>query len=104
MQQTAPADRTADGKTDGEADSENVFGLITPEDWFRIPLVPEEQREASVSALIKRQFAGVDDQPVLRRRAEEQLRGPRRPASSRAESCSTCRSWKRRASRSPRPC
>ncbi|MDQ1028522.1 hypothetical protein QF035_006104 [Streptomyces umbrinus] len=75
MRQTAPADRTADGRTDGETDGENVFGLITPEDWFRIPLLPEERREASVSALIKRQFAGVDDQPVLRRQAEEQLLG-----------------------------
>jgi len=79
MRQTAPADRTADGKTDGGTDGgndeENVFGLITPEDWFRIPLLPEERRAASVSALIKRQFAGVDDQPVLRRQAEEQLLG-----------------------------
>jgi len=75
MRQTAPADRTADTKTGGETDGENVFGLITPEDWFRVPLVPEERRAASVSALIKRQFAGVDDQPVLRRQAEEQLLG-----------------------------
>ncbi|MGW1625951.1 hypothetical protein [Streptomyces sp. NPDC002172] len=52
-----------------------VFGLITPEDWYRIPLQPPDRREASVSALIRRQFAGVDDQPVLRRKAEEQLRG-----------------------------
>ncbi|MDX3454418.1 hypothetical protein PV396_21135 [Streptomyces sp. ME02-8801-2C] len=50
-----------------------VFGLITPEDWYRIPLQPRERREASVSALIRRQFAGVDDQPILRRKAEEQL-------------------------------
>ncbi len=67
MRQTAPPERTADG--------ENVFGLITPEDWYRIPLLPVERREASVSALIKKQFAGVDDQPVLRRQAEEQLLG-----------------------------
>ncbi|MGQ4376394.1 hypothetical protein ACN6K9_006721 [Streptomyces sp. SAS_267] len=53
----------------------SVFGLITPEDWYRIPLQPQEQREASVSALVRRQFAGVDDQPVLRRQAEEQLTG-----------------------------
>lgn len=52
-----------------------VFGLVTPEDWYRIPLLPQERREASVAALIKRQFAGVDDQPVLRRKAEEQLLG-----------------------------
>ncbi|MET9405627.1 hypothetical protein ABZX90_07570 [Streptomyces sp. NPDC002935] len=52
-----------------------VFGLITPEDWYRIPLQSQERREASVSALIRRQFAGVDDQPVLRRQAEEQLMG-----------------------------
>ncbi|MER5396707.1 hypothetical protein [Streptomyces sp. NPDC002599] len=49
--------------------------MITPEDWYRIPLQPQEQREASVSALVRRQFAGVDDQPVLRRQAEEQLTG-----------------------------
>ncbi|WP_406436403.1 hypothetical protein OHB00_20805 [Streptomyces sp. NBC_00631] len=52
-----------------------AFGLITPEDWYRIPLQPPDRREASISALIRRQFAGVDDQPVLRRKAEEQLRG-----------------------------
>ncbi|MGW4908156.1 hypothetical protein [Streptomyces sp. NPDC004270] len=52
-----------------------AFGLITPEDWYRIPLQPPDRREASVSALIRRQFAGVDDQPVLRRKTEEQLRG-----------------------------
>ncbi|GAA2535800.1 hypothetical protein ACFW2V_34810 [Streptomyces sp. NPDC058947] len=52
-----------------------VFGLITPEDWYRVPLLPADRREASVTALIKRQFAGVDDQPVLRRKAEEQLLG-----------------------------
>ncbi|MFJ2832677.1 hypothetical protein ACIPC1_34865 [Streptomyces sp. NPDC087263] len=67
MQQTTPPDRTTE--------AENVFGLITPEDWYRIPLQPPEHREASVNALIKRQFAGVDDQPVLRRKAEEQLLG-----------------------------
>ncbi|MFJ7296955.1 hypothetical protein [Streptomyces collinus] len=52
-----------------------VFGLITPEDWYRVPLLPADRREASVSALLKRQFGGVDDQPVLRRKAEEQLLG-----------------------------
>ncbi|OUD01280.1 hypothetical protein [Streptomyces swartbergensis] len=52
-----------------------VFGLITPEDWHRVPLLPADRREASVSALVKRQFAGVDDQPVVRRKAEEQLLG-----------------------------
>ncbi|GAA3878202.1 hypothetical protein GCM10023084_33890 [Streptomyces lacrimifluminis] len=52
-----------------------VFGLITPEDWYRIPLQPRERREASVNALIRRQFTGVDDQPILRRKAEEQLLG-----------------------------
>ncbi|MFE1285537.1 hypothetical protein [Streptomyces sp. NPDC058751] len=49
--------------------------MITPEDWYRIPLRSREQREASVGALIRRRFAGVDDQPVLRRQAEEQLKG-----------------------------
>ncbi|MEU0968431.1 hypothetical protein ABZ357_24435 [Streptomyces sp. NPDC005917] len=51
-----------------------AFGLITPDDWYRIPLQPPDRREASISALIRRQFAGVDDQPVLRRKAEDQLR------------------------------
>ncbi|MFJ4831423.1 hypothetical protein ACIP79_16085 [Streptomyces sp. NPDC088747] len=47
--------------------------MITPEDWYRIPLRPQEQLQASVGALIQRQFAGVDDQPILRRQAEERL-------------------------------
>ncbi|MEU9455172.1 hypothetical protein [Streptomyces sp. NPDC048277] len=51
------------------------FGIITPEDWYRIPLQPPDRRESSISALIRRQFVGVDDQPVLRRKAEEQLQG-----------------------------
>ncbi|MFE7069848.1 hypothetical protein ACFU96_07150 [Streptomyces sp. NPDC057620] len=88
MQQTPPSSRSAvsaespdsaenPGSDDGDeaAGSENVFGLITPEDWYRIPLQPEDRREASVSALVKRQFAGVDDQPALRRQAQEQLLG-----------------------------
>jgi hypothetical protein len=66
-----PITQTSDGASGRAAP---VFGLITPEDWYRIPLQPPERREASVSALIKRQFAGVDDQPVLRRKAEAQLR------------------------------
>jgi hypothetical protein len=49
--------------------------LITPEDWYRIPLQPHDRREVSVGALIRRQFAGVDDQPILRRKAQEQLLG-----------------------------
>ncbi|MFD6285087.1 hypothetical protein [Streptomyces sp. NPDC060205] len=82
MQQTPPSSRSAEspespGSDDGTeaVESENVFGLITPEDWYRIPLQPEDRREASVSALVKRQFAGVDDQPTLRRQAREQLLG-----------------------------
>lgn len=67
MQHLTTSDRRADG--------DSIFGLITPEDWFRIPLQSLEQREASVVSLVRRQFAGVDDQPVLRRQAEEQLRG-----------------------------
>lgn len=52
-----------------------VFGLITPEDWFRVPLLPADRREASLRALVTRRFAGVDDQPVLRRKTEEHLLG-----------------------------
>ncbi|MEV5354153.1 hypothetical protein [Streptomyces sp. NPDC052693] len=49
--------------------------MITPEDWFRVPLLPADRREASVRALVTRRFAGVDDQPVLRRKTEEHLLG-----------------------------
>ncbi|MEV6313630.1 hypothetical protein [Streptomyces sp. NPDC051776] len=51
------------------------FGLLTPQDWYRIPLHPPQRREASVKALIERQFKGVDDQPILRRESEETLHG-----------------------------
>ncbi|MFJ6987666.1 MULTISPECIES: hypothetical protein [unclassified Streptomyces] len=56
----------------GEA---STFGLLTPGDWYRVPLQPDEARQAAVRALVKRQFAGVDDQPVLRRKAEAELLG-----------------------------
>ncbi|MEV7077161.1 hypothetical protein AB0N88_01200 [Streptomyces sp. NPDC093516] len=49
--------------------------MITPEDWFRVPLLPADRREASLRALVTRRFAGVDDQPVLRRKTEEHLLG-----------------------------
>ncbi|MGW1213450.1 hypothetical protein ACWD5F_27900 [Streptomyces sp. NPDC002499] len=73
MPSTEPDAETASEGTSGPRAP--VFGLITPGDWYRIPLRPRERREASMSALVKRQFAGVDDQPVLRRKVEEQLRG-----------------------------
>lgn len=52
-----------------------AFGLVTPADWYRVPLQQPDRRAASISALIRRQFAGVDDQPVLRRKTEDQLSG-----------------------------
>lgn len=52
-----------------------AFALLTPEDWYRIPLRSQEQRTASVRALVDRQFHGLDDQPILRRETEGVLLG-----------------------------
>ncbi|MFW6695612.1 hypothetical protein [Streptomyces sp. MAR4 CNX-425] len=51
------------------------FGLLTPADWYRIPLHPAAQRTASIKAMVDRQFTGVDNQPILRRKTEEELQG-----------------------------
>lgn len=49
--------------------------LLLPADWWQVPLTDPVRRVASVEALVARQFRGVDDQPVLRRKLLEELRG-----------------------------
>ncbi|MGH3826450.1 MAG: hypothetical protein ACRDQX_04645 [Pseudonocardiaceae bacterium] len=40
--------------------------VVLPDHWWAIPLQPPEARARSVERLVERQFAGVDDQPLLR--------------------------------------
>jgi hypothetical protein len=47
--------------------------LVTPADWWRIPLQDGVARARSVRALVRRQFRGVDDQPALRSQTEGHL-------------------------------
>ena len=51
------------------------FVLLTPDDWWRIPLPDPSPRRRSVKALAKRQFRGLDDQPTLRTRLERAMIG-----------------------------
>jgi hypothetical protein len=41
--------------------------LVTPEDWYRLPLLEEERLRRGVAELVDRQFRGKDDRPTLRR-------------------------------------
>lgn len=47
--------------------------VVLPDHWWAIPLQPPEARTRSVERLVERQFAGVDDQPLLRADARRQL-------------------------------
>jgi hypothetical protein len=47
--------------------------IVLPDDWWVVPLWPEETRRRSVRRLVDRQFQGVDDQPVLRRDVARKL-------------------------------
>ena len=47
--------------------------VVLPDHWWAIPLQPPEARTRSVDRLVERQFAGVDDQPLLRADARRQL-------------------------------
>jgi hypothetical protein len=47
--------------------------VVLPDHWWAIPLQPPEARQRSVERLVERQFAGVDDQPLLRADARRQL-------------------------------
>lgn len=47
--------------------------VVLPDHWWRIPLQPPRARERSVDRLLRRQFAGVDNQPRLRAEARGRL-------------------------------
>src|SRR3954447_10907583 len=49
------------------------FTLVTPATWWRIPLTDPDVRRKSVQALVKNQFASVDEQIQLRRLALEEI-------------------------------
>jgi hypothetical protein len=51
------------------------YELLIPAGWWQVPLHPAKRREASVRALVDRQFQGVEDQPALRHQTLEKLRG-----------------------------
>ena len=58
-------------RTDGPPIS---WAVITPGDWWRIPLTVREARQASIAALLDRQFAGSGAPALLRVQLEESLR------------------------------
>jgi hypothetical protein len=47
--------------------------LVTPEDWFRLPLLEEERLQRAVREFVSRQFRGKDDRPTLRRELVDAL-------------------------------
>lgn len=47
--------------------------VVLPDHWWVIPLQPLEARTRSVERLVERQFAGVDNQPLLRADTRRQL-------------------------------
>lgn len=48
------------------------YQLLLPEGWFRITLEPT-RRQASIDALVERQFKGLDDAPHLKWQAQDDL-------------------------------
>ncbi|MET9729156.1 hypothetical protein ABZZ79_00390 [Streptomyces sp. NPDC006458] len=49
------------------------YGLVVPDDWFRIPLEPEEWKR-SIRVLVDRVFDGKDDAAALKRAVVRDLR------------------------------
>jgi hypothetical protein len=47
--------------------------VVLPDHWWVIPLQPQQARDRSVERLVERQFAGIDDQPLLRADTRRQL-------------------------------
>ncbi|HEY5834539.1 hypothetical protein [Streptomyces sp.] len=60
----------ARGTEQGDAPSD--YTLLLPSGWFRIDLAPDG-RAAAVAALVERQFQGLDDAPLLKAQAREEL-------------------------------
>jgi hypothetical protein len=48
------------------------YRLVVPDGWFAVDLEPG-RRERSVAALVKRQFAGIDNAPHLKSQARKEL-------------------------------
>jgi len=48
--------------------------IVTPEDWYRLPLLEEPALERAVAEFVGRQFRGKDDRPTLRREFVHVLR------------------------------
>jgi hypothetical protein len=46
--------------------------LVAPDDWYRLPLTDDAALQRAVDEVVTRQFRGIDDQPVLRRRRRRQ--------------------------------
>jgi hypothetical protein len=55
------------------------YRLVVPDGWFAVDLEPG-RREHSVAALIKRQFAGIDNAPHLKQQARQELLAQTRAA------------------------
>jgi len=55
------------------------YRLVIPDGWFAVDLEPGRM-ERSVAALVKRQFAGIDNAPHLRAQAGQQLLAQARAA------------------------
>jgi len=67
--------RDGTGQRDGTRHQDgNVSGyrLVVPDGWFAVDLEPG-RRERSVAALVKRQFAGIDNAPHLKAQARREL-------------------------------
>lgn len=66
--------RAGQGSERGDArgDAPSDYTLLLPSGWFRIDLDPAH-REGSVAALVERQFLGLDDAPLLKAQAREEL-------------------------------
>ena len=47
--------------------------LVTPEDWYRLPLLEESALKRAVTEYAGRQFRGKDDRPTLRRELVDAL-------------------------------
>ncbi|HEY5834536.1 hypothetical protein [Streptomyces sp.] len=63
----------ADAETGAGAPNEPTdYWLMLPDGWFRIDL-DSERRAAAVAALVERQFQGLDDAPLLKAQAREEL-------------------------------
>jgi hypothetical protein len=59
--------------TDTAAVPGPTLTLVTPEDWFRLPLLEEERLQRAVREFVGRQFRGKDDRPALRRELVDAL-------------------------------